>query len=80
MSTNGVERRGGLPPVSDVVPGDNRMLQRILATGEVYVMCNECGGKLWSVDAMPGERHDRDRKCPFRNRFGDCEPKDGIYL
>lgn len=38
--------------------------------GEAWMMCNECGGKLWSFD---GER-DADRSCPYK-RNGRCDPR-----
>ena len=40
------------------------------ATGEAWMMCSDCGGKLYSFD---GER-DADRHCPYQ-RNGRCEPR-----
>jgi len=40
--------------------------------GEVYVICRDCGARLYSDDALPGETHDRDRPCP-RMSGGVCE-------
>ena len=55
-----------------------------IASGEVYVMCNECGARLWSDDALPSETHDRDRSCPYKHdsalaeKMG-CEDRNGSY-
>jgi hypothetical protein len=40
-----------------------------LASGEAYMMCNECGAKLWSFD---GNR-DADRTCPYKHVEGMCQ-------
>lgn len=50
---------------------------RIAFTGELYVMCNDCGARLWSADALPNQTHDISINCPYivtinNRRF--CEP------
>ncbi len=52
---------------------DEKFLERTarrLEAGEAYMICNECGGKLYSFD---GSR-DADRSCPYR-RDGKCQPR-----
>ena len=39
--------------------------------GEGWVMCEECGGKLWSYDGDT----DIGRLCPYRGPDGTCRPK-----
>jgi hypothetical protein len=34
---------------------------RLLA-GEAYMLCNECGARLWSFDG----KEDKDTRCPYR--------------
>ena len=61
----------------------DRVATRI-ALGEVHVICNECGARLWSADARPGETHDRDISCPYKSnpdlarKYG-CETRDSAY-
>jgi len=33
-----------------------------LETGEAYLMCNDCGARLWSFDG----NKDADRNCPYK--------------
>ena len=33
-----------------------------LEVGEAYLMCNECGSRLWSFDG----KKDTDRSCPYK--------------
>ncbi len=40
------------------------------ANGHAWMMCSECGGKLYDFDG----HEDSDRPCPFR-RNGRCEPR-----
>lgn len=40
-------------------------IQRRLASGERYAICNECGARLWSEDAPDGTTSDRDMPCPY---------------
>lgn len=42
-----------------------------LKSGEAYMICNECGSKLWSFYG----RRDEDRPCPYKNVRGECEPE-----
>jgi hypothetical protein len=43
---------------------------RIQMTGECWMMCNECGGKLGSFDGCA----DVSRSCPYQ-RNGRCAPR-----
>lgn len=44
-----------------------------IAMGEVYVICSDCGGKIGSDDARPGETEDRVVSCPKKDRLtGKC--------
>lgn len=42
------------------------------ADGEVYVMCGECGARLWSCDSRIGEKY-LESRCPYK-RDGKCSP------
>lgn len=56
---------------------DESFNERVVYTGEVYMMCSECGARLYSIDATPGMKHDIVRGCPYKSSFsGKCEPKD----
>lgn len=42
-----------------------------LSLGEAWMMCNECGARLYSFDGY----EDKDRRCPYKTGpFGDCVP------
>ena len=43
-----------------------------LASGEAYMMCDECGAKLYSFDG----KEDSSRPCPYK-RHGQCDPGSG---
>jgi len=38
-----------------------------LQAGEAYVICNECGARLWSTDADPANPQDIYRACPYKH-------------
>jgi len=38
--------------------------------GEAYMMCRECGSRLWSFDG----NEDSDRDCPYKKN-GECDPR-----
>ena len=48
---------------------EDRMNDR-RANGHAWMMCRECGGKLYDFDG----HQDSDRPCPYR-RNGQCEPR-----
>ncbi len=37
-----------------------------LASGERYVICGDCGARLWSEDCPPGTDSDRITSCPYQ--------------
>lgn len=39
-------------------------------SGECWMMCSECGSKLWSFDGVA----DASRPCPYK-RGGKCDPR-----
>ena len=41
-----------------------------LDMGEAWMMCHDCGAKLWSFDGCK----DTSRGCPYLTRQGKCEP------
>lgn len=41
-----------------------------LYLGEAWMLCNQCGGKLYSFDGNSDASHD----CPYQ-RGGKCDPK-----
>lgn len=41
-----------------------------LELGEAWMMCSDCGGKLFSFDG----HQDAERRCPYM-RHGKCDPK-----
>lgn len=41
-----------------------------LAMGEAWMMCSDCGAKLYSFDGQT----DASRKCPYM-KHGKCEPR-----
>lgn len=44
-----------------------------IAMGEVYIICSDCGGKIGSDDARPGETEDRVVSCQKKDRrTGKC--------
>lgn len=45
-----------------------RMKER-LEGGHAWMICNECGGKLYDFDG----NEDKDTRCPYRKN-GKCEP------
>lgn len=56
------------PPNEDPpAPFDAAAARR--SAGEAWMICNECGAKLWSRD---GDR-DADTKCPYKKGV-NCEP------
>ncbi len=57
------------PESLDQEPERNRTTER-LYLGEAWMMCNDCGGKLWSFD---GDQ-DGSRGCPYL-RDGTCQPR-----
>ncbi len=42
-----------------------------LYLGEAWMMCKECGAKLYSFDGDV----DGSRMCPYKSRDGKCEPR-----
>lgn len=40
-------------------------VERRLEAGEAYVICRECGARLWSTDANPNNPVDVDVTCPY---------------
>ena len=48
----------------------DRMNER-RANGHAWMMCSECGGKLYDFDG----HEDRDRKCPYKDNYNKCNPK-----
>lgn len=53
-------------------PAERRLTQtevRLQLRGEAWMMCRDCGGKLWSFDGD----EDANRHCPYRKN-GTCEP------
>lgn len=48
---------------------EERMRHR-LEMGNAWMMCSECGGKLYDFDG----HEDASRQCPFKQN-GKCEPR-----
>ena len=45
--------------------------QSRLECGEAYMMCNECGARLYSFDGT----EDKSRNCPYKQSMYDkCDP------
>ncbi len=57
---------------ADQIPSDQEPARESvrLFLGEAWMMCHECGAKLWSFDG----HEDRSRSCPCMKR-GKCEPR-----
>ena len=44
-----------------------------IVMGEVYVMCNECGARLWSDYQLEKETENyRGIKCPYKTLDNQC--------
>ena len=50
---------------------------RVVNTGEVYVICSECGARVWSRDAHPNETQDVSIPCPYKRHRRDLAEQYG---
>ena len=59
---------------------DPNSIELRLEAGEAYVICGECGARLWSADANPNDPKDIIINCPYSHDYNlaekyGCNPK-----